>query len=93
MTTHTKQAVARARQRALPRLDDYLLDEFGERAHDGHGAIRIFFNHESRRRTERAFARRPVAKLSEYLDAYRVDDSRDGTTITIGHCSRRMRRA
>ena len=47
---------------------------------------------ESVRRMERAFGRRPVAKMSEYLNAYRVDDSRDGTTITIGHRSQRMRR-
>ncbi len=93
MTAYTKHAAARAQQRALPPLADVLLDEFGEHAHDGHGAIRIFFTHESRRRMERAFGRRPVAKLSEYLDAYRVDDSRDGTTITIGHRSQRMRRA
>ncbi len=92
MTAYTKHAAARAQQRALPPMVDFLLDEFGQRSHDGRGAVRVYFTHESVRRMERAFGRRPVAKMSEYLNAYRVDDSRDGTTITIGHRSQRMRR-
>ena len=92
MTNSTTHAKARAQQRALPPIVDRLLDEFGERSHDGHGAIQVYFSHRSIRCMERSLGRRPVAKMSEYLDAYRVEDSHDGTTITVGHRSRRMRR-
>ena len=39
--TETRHAAARAQQRALPPFVDFLLDEFGEELHDGHGAVQI----------------------------------------------------
>lgn len=51
----TNHARTRAQQRAIPPLVDRLLDEFGDEAYDGHGAIRVYFSHRSRGRMERAF--------------------------------------
>jgi len=90
--TCTQHAATRGRQRAIPPFADFLLDEFGERLHDGHGGIRVFFTHRSVRRMEQSFGRRPVAKMSEYLGVYRVEDCRDGTVITVGHRSKRIKR-
>jgi len=93
MTTHTHHALARTRQRAIPPFVEFLLDEFGERLYDGQGGIRVFFSRGSIRRMERRWGRRPVAKMSEYFGVYRVEDSHDGTTITVGHRSKRMKRS
>lgn len=93
MITHTQHAAARACQRAIPPFVEFLLDKFGERLHDGRGGIRVFFTRRSIRRMEQSLGRRPVAKMSEYFGAYKVEDSRDGITVTIGHRSKRMKRS
>ena len=92
MITHTIHAAARSRQRAIPPLVELLLDEFGEHQYDGLGSVRVYFTRRSIRCMQRSFGRRPVAKLFEYFGVYKVEDSRDGTTITIGHRSKRMKR-
>ena len=79
----TRHAERRAQQRAIPPLVDRLLDEFGEEAHDGQGAIRVFFSHRSVRRMEQAFGHQPVTLLNRYLNAYKVETT-DGITITKG---------
>ena len=79
-------------QRAIPPLIDSWLDEFGDEEYDGHGGIRVFFSRRSIRRLERTVGRLPVRRLSHLLDAYRVESSRDGTTVTYARRSRRMRR-
>jgi hypothetical protein len=90
MSKHTQHAALRARQRAIPPLVESLLDEFGERLYDGQGGIRVFFTRRSVRRMECSFGRRPVAKMSEFFDVYKVEDSHDGTTITVGHRYQRI---
>ena len=92
MINHTKHAKVRARQRGIPPFVVLLLNEFGERIHDGRGGVRVFFSRRSIRRMERAFGRRPVAKFSEYLGSYMVLSNDDNTVITIGHRLKRMRR-
>ena len=92
MITHTHHAAVRACQRAIPPFAEYLLDEFGERIYDGRGGVRVFFTHRSKRRMEQSFGRRAAGKMAEYFGVYRVEDSRDGTVITIGHRSKRMKR-
>ena len=87
----TKHAQVRAQQRAIPPLVDRLLDEFGEEQHDGHGAIRVFFSHRSVRRMERALGHQPVTLLDRYLNAYKVETT-DGTTITKGWRTKRLKR-
>ena len=87
----TRHAEHRAQQRAIPPLVDRLLDEFGEEAHDGQGAIRVFFSHRSVRRMEQAFGHQPVTLLNRYLNAYKVETT-DGITITKGWRTGRINR-
>ena len=93
MITHTHHAAVRAQQRAIPPFVEFVLDESGDRLYDGRGGILSFFSRRSIRRMERCWGRRPVAKMSEYLSVYRVEDSRNGTVITVGHRSKRMKRS
>ena len=69
------------------------MDEYGEEEYDGHGAIRVYFSRRSIRRLEKAFGSRPVKRLAEYLTAYKVHSSHDGTVLTVGHRTKRIRRA
>ncbi|RYZ84716.1 MAG: hypothetical protein EOP06_17575 [Proteobacteria bacterium] len=86
---NTKHAAIRAQQRGIPPLVDQLLDLYGQEQHDGHGAIVLFLNKLSIRRMERDLGRRPVARLSEWLNTYKVKDM-EGRTITVGHRSQRI---
>lgn len=70
---------------------DQLLDLYGHEEHTGRGAIIIYFAKANIRRMERDLGRRPVARLSEWLDAYKVV-STDGATLTTGHRTRHIRR-
>ena len=80
---HT-HADIRAQQRGIPALIDDLLEKYGQEQHDGHGAVILYLNKTSVRNMERDMGRRPVAKLSEWFDAYKVRTT-DGHTITVGH--------
>ncbi|MDP6652333.1 MAG: hypothetical protein QGF90_09545 [Gammaproteobacteria bacterium] len=51
-----------------------------------------YFSHASRRALEREVGRDPVRKLHEYLNVYKVESSYDGSTITIGHRTKRIKR-
>ena|SRR5258708_18260437 len=86
----TKHATIRAQQRGIPPLIEQWLDQFGDEDYDGHGAVRIYFSRKSIRAMERAFGRGPVRRLSEYLDAYKVENSHDGQIITVGHRTKRL---
>ncbi len=68
------------------------LDDFGEEQYDGHGCVIRYFSRSSKRAMERAFGRSPLRKMAEYLDAYKVESSRNGEVITVGHRVRRIRR-
>lgn len=85
----TKHASIRAQQRGIPPMVDELLDRYGYEEHDGHGAVLLYMNRQSIRKMERDLGRRPVARLSEWLGAYKVKGS-DGCTITVGHRTRRL---
>ena len=85
----TNHAQHRAQQRGIPPLIDQLLEMYGQEQHDGHGAVILYLDKASLRRMERDMGRRPVARLSEWLDAYKVR-STDGHTITVGHRYRRI---
>lgn len=86
---NTRHAEIRAQQRGIPPLMDELLDRYGHEQHDGHGAVILYLDKQSIRSMERDLGRRPVARLAEWLDAYKVRTS-DGQTITIGHRTRRI---
>lgn len=86
---NTRHAEVRAQQRGIPPMVDQLLDLYGHEAHDGHGAIVLYLDKASIRSMERDLGRRPVARLAEWLDSYKVKTT-DGRTITVGHRTRRM---
>jgi hypothetical protein len=81
----------RTQQRAIPPLVVRLLDEFGDEAYDGHGAIRVYFSHSSRRRTERAFGRHAAQLFTRHLHAYKVEAT-DGHIIAKGWRTVRLKR-
>ena len=86
---NTQHAEVRAQQRGIPPLMDELLDRYGHEQHDGHGAVIVFLDKQSIRSMERDLGRRPVSRLAEWLDVYKVRTS-DGQAITIGHRTRRI---
>ena len=89
---NTKHAKVRAQQRAIPPLIEQWLDQFGEEEYDGRGGVIRFFSHSSKRKMERAFGEAPVRKLAEYLGTYKVESSHDGSTITVGHRIKRIKK-
>jgi hypothetical protein len=86
---NTRHAGVRAQQRGIPPLVDQLLDLYGQEQHDGHGAVVVYLNKASIRNMERDLGRRPVSRLAEWFDAYKVR-STDGHTITIGRRVQRI---
>jgi hypothetical protein len=88
----SSHALSRAQQRGIPRGIDILLDQFGEEEYDGHGGVFRYFSRTSRRAMEREFGASFVRKIAEYFDAYKVESSHDGKTITLGHRTKRIRR-
>jgi hypothetical protein len=87
----TNHGAVRSQQRAIPPLVLQWLDQFGEEQYDGHGAIIRYFSRASRREMEREFGSNPVKKMSEFLNAYKVE-SHDGMVITTGHLTKRIKR-
>ena len=87
MNTH--HAKTRSQQRCIPPMVDQLLDLYGHEEHDGRGAVVIYLDKKSIRNMERDLGRRPVARLAEWFDAYKVK-STDGHTITVGHRHQRL---
>jgi hypothetical protein len=85
----TRHAEIRAQQRCIPPLIDDLLDLYGQEEYDGHGAVTLNLSKASIRNMERELGRRPVSRLAEWFDAYKVR-SADGHTITVGHRTRRL---
>jgi hypothetical protein len=65
------------------------LDLYGHEEHDGHGSVVLYLDKRAIREMERDMGRRPVARLAEWLDAYKVRTT-EGLTITIGHRTRRV---
>ena len=88
----SQHARTRAQQRAIPPLVDEWLDRYGEEEHDGRGGVQRYFSRRSIRAMERDLGAQPVAICKRYLGAYRVDSSHDGTVITRGWRTRRLRR-
>ena len=86
---NSRHAEVRAQQRCIPPMFDYLLDLYGEDDHDGRGAVIRYFSKSSIRNMERDFGCRPVSRLAEWLNTYKVMSS-DGRTITLGHRTRRL---
>ena len=86
---NTRHAEVRAQQRGIPPMVDQLLDLYGQEEHDGRGAVVLYLSKQSIRSMERDLGRRPVDRLAEWFDTYKVK-SADGLTITVGHRTRRL---
>lgn len=90
----TVHATIRAQQRGVPPLiEDWLLD-YGAEQFDGHGGVVRYFSNECIRKMERYIGKAPLKQMSEYLRCYLVQDSSDGTVITVGkrHGTQHIRR-
>ncbi len=87
----TYHAAIRSQQRGIPPLIVQWLDQFGEEQFDGHGAIIRYFSRASRREMEREFGSDLVSKLAQYFKAYKVENH-EGTVITTGHLTKRIKR-
>lgn len=88
---NTKHSLIRAQQRGIPPLIDELLDRYGQEEYDGYGMTVLYLNKTSIRNMQRDWGHRPVSRLTEWLDVYKVK-SADGRTITVGHRTRRVHR-
>lgn len=88
---NSRHAAVRAQERCIPPLMDELLDRYGKEQYDGHAAVVVYLDKASIRSMERDFGRRPVSRLSEWFDAYKIRALSDGSTITTGHRTERIR--
>ncbi|MDT8413683.1 MAG: hypothetical protein RQ875_14565 [Vicingaceae bacterium] len=87
----TYHAEIRCQQRGIPPLILQWLDLYGEEQYDGRGATIRYFSRSSQKAMEKDFGRSPIKKLSEFLNAYKIE-SHDGTVITAGHLTKRINR-
>ena len=92
MTTVSRHAAIRAKQRSIPPVVFEWLEQYGEEQFDGRGGVVMYFSRNSRRRMEMRFGRRFVAENRKYLNHYMVESARDGAVITTGVRSKRIRR-
>lgn len=92
--TQTFHATVRAQQRGVPPLIQNWLLDYGAEQFDGHGGVVRFFSNECIRKMERDIGKAPLKRMSEYLRCYLVQDSSDGTVITVGkrHGAQHIRR-
>ena len=88
---NTLHAQIRSQQRGIPPLIEQWLDLYGTEEYDGKGAVIVYLCKRSIRCMERDFGKRPVSRMSEWLNAYKVR-STGGETITIGFRLNRIRR-
>ena len=87
----TVHGMRRAQQRSIPPVVVEWLDEFGERIHDHHGGIKVYFSHRSVRKMQSSLGAQFVGQISKYLGVYSMVDGSDGRTIALGWRSRRVR--
>jgi hypothetical protein len=86
----TNHATKRLGQRCVPPIIEQWLDEFGDNQHDGNGAIKRYFSNSSIRRMQKVFGSQFVKYNRKWLNAYKVDSTADGSTITIGWITKRI---
>jgi len=89
---NTRHADTRSQQRGIPPLVSQWLEQYGREEYDGRGGVRLYFDKRSIRAMERDFGREPVRRMESYLHSFKILSTRDGTTITIGHCQCHVRR-
>lgn len=87
---HTNHSRIRAQQRGIPPLIDQIHDAYGRESYDGHGCVVVYLDKTSLRRMEKDMGREPVRCLAAWHDAYKVQRTADGATITIDHRTERQ---
>ena len=87
----TEHARARSRQRAIPELVLDSLLSFGKILHDHRGSSVVFFDHRAKALLRRAWGEGDYRRYEGKLDAYAVVAD-DGSVITVGHRTRRIKR-
>lgn len=88
----TNHAIKRIKQRCVPPIIEQWLDEFGENQHDHHGAIKRYFSHNSIKRMKKVLGSQFVQHNSRWFNTYKIDSTTDGSTITIGWRTKRIRK-
>ena len=88
---YTLHAQVRSQQRGIPPLIDQWLDFYGIEEYDGNGAVIVYLCKSSIRSMEKDLGKRPVSRMSEWLNAYKVRTT-GGETITVGFRRNRIRR-
>jgi hypothetical protein len=88
--TPTAHARVRQQQRGVPPLIAQWLVEFGAAEHS-HGAVQRYFDKRARRQLAQRFGAQVIDRLGDLMNCYAVED--DGCLITVGHRTRRIRRA
>lgn len=89
MSLHSSK---RAQQRGIPPMIEMWLDIYGHYEYNGQGIVTIHFDKQSRRAIEKEMGREPLRRFAEWLDAYKIVDNCRGTTITLGHRYKRIKR-
>lgn len=80
----SKHFEKRKQERCIPLgIIDYLY-QFGAEEHDGHGGIKRFFNHTSRKKMKKELGSNFVNQMSKFLRAYIVESTSNGQIITAG---------
>jgi len=92
MNGMSKHAKNRMDQRGIPPVVFEWLERFGEHQYDGRGAVKWYFSHQSIEQMSRIYGRQFISHNAKYLRAYAVESTDDGTQITCGWLTRRMRR-
>ena len=86
----SEHARQRNQQRCIPLIVHDWLSQFGSEQYDHRGGIKVYFSKSSRKRMERVIGKQFVRQNSHYLNAYRVESSRDGSVITAGYLTKRI---
>jgi hypothetical protein len=84
LTAYTKHAAARSQQRGIPPLVSDWLIAYGDEVFDGRGGVVRYFSTTCIRQLEDDVGAKLVQKMAEYLRCYLVQDSDNGSIITVG---------
>lgn len=91
MKHYTKHAIKRSQQRCIPPLIDQWLSDFGVKEYAHNGCVKRFFNKQSIKQLKKAYGKEPVKLLSKYLHAYKVEDMKSESVITLGYLNKRVK--
>jgi hypothetical protein len=88
---NTRHAYIRSQQRGIPPMIDQWLDLYGREEYAENGVVIVYLCKDSIRSLEKDLGKRPVSRMSEWFNAYKVR-STAGDTITVGFRRNRIKR-